>query len=123
METTFERSTEHARKRGNNGEAVKRGRREKATAPSEWRDLIADVEDLIKKVANVSYAEVARVRERLQKTLAAAKSSAAVGAHTARTYAHDASVAADEYVRERPWTTVGLAAAAGALIGFIASRR
>jgi ElaB/YqjD/DUF883 family membrane-anchored ribosome-binding protein len=29
----------------------------------------------------------------------------------------------DEYVRTNPWTAVGIAAAAGAIIGFLASRR
>jgi len=29
----------------------------------------------------------------------------------------------DEYVRTNPWTAVGIAAAAGAVIGFLASRR
>ena len=48
--------------------------------------------------------------------------SAAAGARRARVYARDASTATEEYVRESPWTAVGLAAAVGVLIGFIASR-
>lgn len=91
--------------------------------PGEWRDLVADVEDLIRKIGDVSDLEIARVRERLKKTLAAAKESAAVGAQAAKTYARDASVATDGYVRQRPWTAVGLAAALGVLIGVMASRR
>ena len=91
--------------------------------PSEWSDLVADIEDLIKKIADVSDVEIARVRERLKKTLAAAKESAATGARAARTYAHDASQTTDEYVRQRPWTAVGVAAAVGILIGVMASRR
>ena len=95
-----------------------------ATArPGEWRDLVADVEDLIRKIADVKDIEIARVRERLKQTLTAAKESAAVGAQAAKTYAHDASVATDEYVRQRPWTAVGLAAALGVFIGVMVSRR
>ena len=90
---------------------------------SEWRDLVADVEDLIKKIADVSDVEIARVRERLKKTLSAAKESAALGARAARTYTREASVATGEYVRQRPWTAVGVAAAVGILIGVVASRR
>jgi len=125
METTFDRPAEYSRDNGNNAEGARAARasRRPAAGSSEWRDLIADVEDLMKKVANIGDLEVARVRERLQKTLTAAKSSAAAGASNARAYAHDASIATDEYVRERPWTAVGLAAAVGVLIGFIASRR
>ena len=90
---------------------------------SEWHDLVADVEDLIKKIANVGDLEIARVRERLKKTLSAAKESGAVGARAAKNYAHDASVTTDEYVRQRPWTAVGVAAAVGIVIGVMASRR
>jgi ElaB/YqjD/DUF883 family membrane-anchored ribosome-binding protein len=126
METTFEPAAERARDNGgSDAETARAGRatRRQAATTSEWRDLIADVEDLLKKVAHVSDTEVAQVRERLQKTLAAARSSAATGARRARVYAQDAGTATEEYVRESPWTAVGLAAAVGVLIGFIASRR
>jgi ElaB/YqjD/DUF883 family membrane-anchored ribosome-binding protein len=128
METTFDRGAELPRDNGNDAETLRSGRatRRKAAqsaASSEWRDLIADVEDLLRKVANVSDSEIAQVRERVQKTLAAARSSASAGARQARVYAQDATTATEEYVRESPWTAVGLAAAVGVLIGFIASRR
>ena len=127
METTFERAGEYPRDDGNGNDAegvrTARATRRQAGTTSEWRDLIADVEDLLKKVANVSDAEVARVRDRLQTTLAAVRSSANAGAQRARAYAHDASTATEEYVRESPWTAIGVAAAVGVLIGFIASRR
>jgi ElaB/YqjD/DUF883 family membrane-anchored ribosome-binding protein len=128
METTFERTPEYSRDNGNNAETTtartaRATRRQAAAASSEWRDLFADVEDLLKKVANVGDAEIAQVRERLQKTLAAARSSASAGAQRARAYAQDATVATEDYVRESPWTAIGVAAAVGVLIGFIASRR
>lgn len=120
METTFE-NTERGRTRetGNGGSVRTRASR----LSSEFSDLVADVEDLVKKVANVGDAEVARVRARVEKTLAAAKTAAAQGASTVKTYARDAQVATDEYVHESPWTAIGVAAAVGVLIGFIASRR
>ena len=127
METTFERTPEFSRDNGNDAQtsarATRATRRQAAAATSEWRDLIADVEDLLKKIANVGDAEVAQLRERLQRTLAAARSSASAGAQRARVYAQDASAATEEYVRESPWTAIGVAAAVGVLIGFIASRR
>ena len=126
METTFERTSEFSRDNGNNAAETARAARatrRPAAGTSEWRDLIADVEDLLKKVAHVGDAEVAQVRERLQRTLAAARSSAATGARRARAYAQDASTATEEYVRESPWTAIGVAAAVGVLIGFVASRR
>jgi len=119
METTIE-GMARGRSREHNGESA----REQANkVGSEWSNLIADVEDLVKKVANVGDAEVARVRARVEKTLASAKSAAVEGASTVKGYARQATTATDEYVRESPWTAVGLAAAVGVLIGFIASRR
>jgi ElaB/YqjD/DUF883 family membrane-anchored ribosome-binding protein len=37
--------------------------------------------------------------------------------------AEHASEATDEYVRENPWAAIGVAAAVGIIIGFVASRR
>jgi ElaB/YqjD/DUF883 family membrane-anchored ribosome-binding protein len=33
------------------------------------------------------------------------------------------AAAADDYVHDSPWTAIGIAAAAGMLIGFLAARR
>lgn len=90
---------------------------------AEWRNLVADVEDLIKKVANVDDREIAEIRAKVEQTLAKAKSTATQGADQLRGYARDATAATDEYVHESPWTVIGLAAAVGVLIGFMASRR
>ena len=79
METTFERGAEQPRDNGgNDAEMLRSARatRRQSAASSEWRDLVADVEDLLRKVAHVSDAEIAQVRERVQKTLARARSSA-----------------------------------------------
>jgi len=118
----MESTVEEARVRtesGNNGTL----RRRAARATSEWQNLIADVEELVKKVANVSDVDVARVRERVEKTLTAAKSAARDSVSTARTYARDATAATDQYVHDRPWTAIGAAVALGVLVGFLASRR
>jgi len=103
--------------------AERNGARATTARSAEWHNLVSDVEDLIKKVANVSDEEVARVRAKVEQTLAKAKMAARDGAASVRDYARDASTATDEYVRESPWMAVGVAAAVGVLIGFIAGRR
>jgi ElaB/YqjD/DUF883 family membrane-anchored ribosome-binding protein len=118
MESTYEKLSE--RMRDHNGEAMSE---QAGKVAGEWHNLIADVEDLVKKIANVGDAEVARVRARVERTLETAKSAAARSASTARDYAQQATARTDEYVHESPWTAVGLAAAVGVLIGFIAARR
>lgn len=118
MESSYENLS--ARVREHNGEGLQE---QAGKVASEWHNLIADVEDLVKKIANVGDAEVARVRARVERTLETAKSAAARSASTARDYAHQAGARTDEYVHESPWTAVGLAAAVGVLIGFFAARR
>jgi ElaB/YqjD/DUF883 family membrane-anchored ribosome-binding protein len=109
-------------------ETVKRGRGAEtnggeATGSAEWRRLVADVEDLVKKVANVDDAEIAEIRGKVEQTLARAKSTAGEGAAAVRARAGEVSEATDEYVRENPWAAIGIAAAIGIVIGFVAGRR
>jgi ElaB/YqjD/DUF883 family membrane-anchored ribosome-binding protein len=91
--------------------------------PDEWRRLVADVEDLVKKVANVDDEEIAEIRSKVEDTLARAKSSAVSSVAAVRGRAEEATEATDEYVHENPWAAIGIAAAVGIIIGFVASRR
>lgn len=118
MESSYENLSRRMREHNGDGLQEQAGK-----VAGEWHNLIADVEDLVKKIANVGDAEVARVREKVQRTLETAKTAAARGASTARDYASQATTRTDEYVHESPWTAVGLAAAVGVLIGFFAARR
>lgn len=90
---------------------------------AEWRNLVADVEDLVKKVANVDDAEIAAIRGKVEDTLAKAKSVAGEGAAAVRARAGEATEVTDHYVHENPWAAIGIAAAIGIVIGFVASRR
>jgi ElaB/YqjD/DUF883 family membrane-anchored ribosome-binding protein len=90
---------------------------------AEWRNLVTDVEDLIKKVANVDDAEVAEVRAKVEQTLSKAKKSATQGIAAIRGQTDEVTEATDQYVRENPWAALGIAAAVGIVLGFIAGRR
>ncbi len=108
-------------------EAGKRGRRVVKnggdTGRAEWHRLVADVEDLVKKVAHVNDDEIARIRSKVETTLAEAKTVAGAGIAAVRGRAEDATEATDEYVHENPWAAIGIAAAVGIIIGFVAARR
>jgi ElaB/YqjD/DUF883 family membrane-anchored ribosome-binding protein len=104
-----------------NGNGSNREQRQQLAA--EWNNLVSDVEELIRKVADVGDVEVAKVRERVEKTLAAAKNTAVEGALSLKSYARNASTVTDQYVHERPWTATGIAAAVGLLVGFLVARR
>jgi ElaB/YqjD/DUF883 family membrane-anchored ribosome-binding protein len=105
----------------------RRGRRADTNGESargdEWRNLVADVEDLVKKVANVDDAEIAEIRGKVEETLAKAKTTAGEGVAAVRARADETAQATDEYVRENPWAAIGIAAAIGIVIGFVAGRR
>jgi ElaB/YqjD/DUF883 family membrane-anchored ribosome-binding protein len=109
-------------------ESVRRGRRADqnggdAGKSAEWRKLVADVEDLVKKVAHVDDEEIAKIRGKVEATLAKAKSSADHGFATVRDRAEEVSEATDEYVHENPWASIGVAAAVGIIIGFVVAGR
>ncbi len=101
--------------------AARNGGSERSSA--EWKNLVADVEDLVKKVANVEDEDIAEIRSRVEGTLAKAKSTAGAGLAFAREHGGDVTDATDEYVRENPWAALGIAAAIGIVIGFVAGRR
>jgi ElaB/YqjD/DUF883 family membrane-anchored ribosome-binding protein len=97
--------------------------RVQAAGAGEIKNLIADVEDLVARVANLKDADVVRVRNKVENALASAKQSVANGADTVRRSARQAASTADDYVRDNPWQALGVAALVGVTIGFLASRR
>ena len=114
MEDVVETGKKIRRAAKNGGDAASR---------DEWKRLVADVEDLVKKVAHVDDADIAEIRAKVEHTLAEAKTSAGAGIEAVREHAEDASEATDLYVRENPWAAIGIAAAVGIIIGFVAGRR
>ncbi len=95
----------------------------KAAASSEIKSLIADVEDLVARVADLKDVDVVRVRNKVQRALDATKQSMSDGADAIRQHAQKAAGTADDYVRDSPWQAVGIAALVGAVVGILATRR
>jgi ElaB/YqjD/DUF883 family membrane-anchored ribosome-binding protein len=95
----------------------------KAVASEEVKNLIADVEDLMARIADLKDADVAKVRNKVQRAVDAAKESLADSANTIREHAQGFAGSADDYVRESPWQAIGIAALVGAVVGILATRR
>ena len=95
----------------------------KSVASEEVRNLIADVEDLMARIADLKDADVAKVRSKVQRAVDAAKESLADSASTIRDHAQGVANTADDYVRESPWQAIGIAALVGAVVGILATRR
>jgi ElaB/YqjD/DUF883 family membrane-anchored ribosome-binding protein len=68
----------------------------KAAASSEIKSLIADVEDLMARIADLKDADVVRVRGKVQRAVDATKQSLADGADAIRQHAQTAANTADD---------------------------
>jgi ElaB/YqjD/DUF883 family membrane-anchored ribosome-binding protein len=125
METNYNASAEEARAggrrlKGDIGEGIDHV---KTAASAEIKNLIADVEDLMARIADLKDADVVRVRGKVLRAVDDAKRSLAGGADSLRRQAQQVASTADEYVRESPWQAVGIAALVGAVVGILATRR
>ncbi len=85
--------------------------------------MIADVEDLMARIADLKDADVTRLRSKVQRAVDATKQSLADSADTIRQHAQRVAGSADDYVRDSPWQAVGMAALIGAVVGILATRR
>jgi ElaB/YqjD/DUF883 family membrane-anchored ribosome-binding protein len=95
----------------------------KSVAGDEIKNLIADVEDLVARLADLNDADIASLRNKVMSTVGIAKETLADGADTVRRGAQRAFSGADDYVRESPWVAIGLAAVVGAVAGILVARR
>src|ERR1700677_1077033 len=125
MESTFDGTTERVRA---SGRRVKNDLSDgahdiKAAASTEIKSLIADVEDLMARIADLKDADVMRARNKVQRAVDATKQSLADGADAIRQDAHSGANTAYDFVCESPWQAVGIAALVGAVLGILATRR
>jgi ElaB/YqjD/DUF883 family membrane-anchored ribosome-binding protein len=89
----------------------------------DFRTMITDSEDLLKAAASVSGEGFNAARTQFEEKLRSAKASLSEVSQPVFDRTRETAAVADDYVRTNPWTSVGVAMAAGALIGFIAARR
>lgn len=118
-----------------NGQAIRSDAKTRQANPTETADelreaggqegnnLIADVQELLRRVAHVADPEIARLRTKIERGLTVAKKVLADGTDQVQRHAKDAMAAGDSYVREHPWQAVGVGAAVGLVVGFLVARR
>lgn len=87
------------------------------------RSMISDGEDLLNASTKISDEGFALARRKFEQKLLGAKTALAEAARPAMATVKQAADVTDEYVQTNPWTSVGVAAAVGALLGFLLSRR
>jgi ElaB/YqjD/DUF883 family membrane-anchored ribosome-binding protein len=93
------------------------------TLARDFRNVVADAQELLKAIGTDGDAKLNEVKARAQKSLNDAKVRLGELQDTIEENALAAAKSTDEYVRENPWHAVGITAAIGVLIGFLIARR
>ena len=85
--------------------------------------VVADAEALLKATANQAGEKVQEARAKAAESLTAARERLAQVKDSALDQARELVDNGEEFVKENPWKAVGIAAAAGVLIGLLLRRR
>lgn len=90
---------------------------------SDLKVVIADTEELLRATAGQAGDKIADIRARTQDRLAAAKIKLAEAEAAVVDKAKQVGRAADDYVHDNPWRSVGVAAGIGFIAGLLIGRR
>jgi ElaB/YqjD/DUF883 family membrane-anchored ribosome-binding protein len=87
------------------------------------QNVVSEAQELLKTVKDEGASKLEDVKTKLGAQYDVAREKFGEIQTTVQEGAKVAMTTTDEYVRSNPWRAVGIAAAAGAIIGFLASRR
>lgn len=87
------------------------------------KTLMADADDIVKAMASATGERAAELGEKLRVKLRSAKEKMGDVQEIVADRAKAAARATDDFVHDNPWKSVGIAAAAGFLIGLLVNRR
>ena len=91
----------------------KPSRTKRSASAEQVSGFFDDVEQLVSRVTHLPDAEIARIRERIESSMASARSVVESGARTVV----DSAKATDEFVQRSPWKAIGAAALACLALG------
>jgi len=90
---------------------------------ADLRLVVADAEELLRTTAGQAGEGAAELRDRVRVSLARARDGLADAQEVALSKAKAAGSAADDYVHDNPWRSIGVAAGFGLLVGLLIGRR
>lgn len=90
---------------------------------ADFKVVVADAEELLRVTASQAGDKAADLRTRIQARLAEAKVQLADAEAALIDKAKLAGRAADDYVHDNPWRSVGIAAGVGLIVGLLIGRR
>lgn len=90
---------------------------------ADLKAVVNDAEALLKATAGDAGAKLGGVRDRLEESLKVTRARLAEMEDAVIEQTRAAAKATDQYVHENPWPSIGIAAAAGLLLGVLIGRR
>jgi ElaB/YqjD/DUF883 family membrane-anchored ribosome-binding protein len=85
--------------------------------------VVADAEELLRATADQTGERIAAARGKAEESLRAARARLDERQAAVMERTRAAAEATEEYVRANPWTALGIAAAAGLVLGLLTARR
>ncbi|MBA3582018.1 MAG: DUF883 domain-containing protein [Gammaproteobacteria bacterium] len=89
----------------------------------EFHNFLADIEELITQTTSLSGEDLARAKEKLNERVEMARESLDDMGGVIAQRARQTAAATDNYVRDQPWTAIGIGAALGVILGVVLARR
>jgi ElaB/YqjD/DUF883 family membrane-anchored ribosome-binding protein len=86
---------------------------------SDLRTLVGDAEELLKATASQAGEKIGVARQKIEQSLIEGKKALADAEQTLVKKSKECAEIADDYVRENPWSAVGIAAAVGFALGLL----
>lgn len=86
------------------------------------RTLISDAEELLKATTSQAGEKVTAARQRIEQSLIEGKKALADAEKALVKKSKEYADVADDYVRENPWSAVGVAAGVGLILGLLIRR-
>jgi ElaB/YqjD/DUF883 family membrane-anchored ribosome-binding protein len=90
---------------------------------ADLKTVMDDAEALLRATSSQTGEKIQEVRARAEESLRQAKARLSSIEDEALRRAREVADATDEYVRENPWQSVGIAAGVGLLLGLLLARR
>lgn len=83
------------------------------------KSLVGDAEELLKATTNQAGEKVAQARQKIEQSLIEGKKALADAEQIVVKKSKECAEIADDYVRENPWSAVGIAAGVGLVLGLL----
>lgn len=90
---------------------------------SDLKTVMNDAEDLLRATSTQTGERVQEVRARAEQSLRQARARVTEIEQEALRAAREMADATEEYVRDNPWQSIGVAAGVGLLLGLLIARR